>query len=639
MASTHIQLDDRLSELSRLERQLQDEIAETKRRKNDLLPISRLSVELLSEIFVISTTGDWDPPSSNPDRDHKTQYRRGCIIISQVSGSWRAVALGLPEIWANIGIRTTTKNRLLKYMMKNAGPVALSVTILPRAYVRVSASYPLYPRAWGTIDKMVTSSPIKSLIFLPSDCDRFPHFLLSSFPSGSETVQTLEVHGRPLNRLYATTVQASPSNLLPQGPPNLRRLVVWGNSCIPWKSPLLTQSPNLTSLLLTTPGDTTVAQVLFTLRRNVRLQELRLVLPDKMEGSLQMDVEPTRSQGTVSLPNLTALYLTGNVATIATLLSLVEVPVDIAHLVLSVLVPPELQSGVTAPASQVLLAASANVRSIGREDHLHNHLILPQVFKVTGQQRMSYSIEALSWDSEAGHDWAYYEADAPGPERRTAILWDQGPGVYPFGPNQWKAQFPFSFTKNVEGVWESHGWSTDSIRAFEAGVDVPESMWGQLSLCLQLEHLAFTENSVRTFLPFISGERWDQKTAGIPFPSLQTIVIEIGAEEGSGATVNGRFFPLDLILAKLVQVGLTGRQEFLASRGYISEVAAGGKWLLQRVEFKNCFCPLDKRVFDMLSAVSREVVWVERLERVSTPDVYDSEVEPTYDSENESDAQ
>ncbi|KAF6758773.1 hypothetical protein DFP72DRAFT_160416 [Ephemerocybe angulata] len=370
MANTHIQLDDRLSELSRLDRRLQEEIIETKGCRNALAPISRLSVELLSEIFVISTIGEWDPPSQNPHRDHKTQYRRGCIIISQISGSWRAVALGSPEIWARIDIRTTTKNSLLKYMMKNAGPVALSVVIHSGEHSPVSAADPPRIRALNTIKTMLASSPMKSLTFFLSSSMIF-YTLIPSFPSRSETIQTLEVNS--YWSWDSSTPWPSKKELLPQGAPNLRRLVLLGPVCIPWKSGLFTQSPNLTSLHLNAPTDTTVAKISSALRHNVHLQELKLLLPqDDMKAS---PAKP--NQGTVLLPNLTALHLTGSVANVTTLLSLVQIPVDIAHLVLSVHVPPEfLQSDVTAPPSQVLLAASANARSIGREDHLHNHLIV-----------------------------------------------------------------------------------------------------------------------------------------------------------------------------------------------------------------------------------------------------------------------
>ncbi|KAF5339428.1 hypothetical protein D9611_009841 [Ephemerocybe angulata] len=612
MASAQAELDDRIVQL---ERQLKDELISMKRRRNGMSPVSKLFPELLSKIFSISTIGDWDPPTEKQDRRQAGPYRRGCIIISQVSWSWRTIALGSPDVWARIRIRTTTKNRLVKYMMKNASQVPLSVDYNCKEYGPLSGIIPDKPRALNMIKEILARAPMKTLIFRPSHPPVFNE-LLPLFPSKSDVIQVLEVYSYPLHR-HGELDNPTQEDFFAQGAPYLRRLVVRGHVFIPWTSALLTQSPYLTFLELNTPSDTTIHQIYQAIGNNTRLQHLKLILPDNMkisEGVL--DTEPRTSQETISLPDLHTLQLTGNLSTLVAILSLVEIPASIETFVLSVAVPRGDQPNLL-PGFHTLLAASERARWIGlSEDPSQRLLVSPQVFKVTGYMFTSYSIEASTWEDQLDEP---FSTNRQAPKGHTSITWVDGDRTRTlFDPNEWGRYFPFSFTRNTDGVWESYGWSLGSITAFEAGADVPESLWNIISTLPQLKHLSLSDYSARTASSFISGDdHWDANPARaadgatIPFPDLQTIVVETRTDnQRHGITSQGHFFHINTMIARLLYGGLVRRQHFLASRGvYASE---GGGWRLRRIEMRNCVVPMDQETSKMLSFMSHDVVWTRR---------------------------
>ncbi|KAI0036308.1 hypothetical protein K488DRAFT_67781 [Vararia minispora EC-137] len=86
----------------------------TKRRHNDLVPISKLPLELFTEIVRLVTE------ASRPQRKHyHLQRRLGWLSLTHVCSSWRSRIIGLPALWAsNIGIFPSA----IKEMLLRAGP-------------------------------------------------------------------------------------------------------------------------------------------------------------------------------------------------------------------------------------------------------------------------------------------------------------------------------------------------------------------------------------------------------------------------------------------------------------------------------------------------------------------------------------
>ncbi|KAJ7628243.1 hypothetical protein DFH06DRAFT_1102793 [Mycena polygramma] len=101
-------------------------------------PVRRLPVELLAEIFEICSATQKNLSSLNPTtptRELERLAKHHLLQLSQVSATWRKVALGTPRLWASIVLNTTL-------WVVSAAPMAKAISLLASALER-SAAHPL----------------------------------------------------------------------------------------------------------------------------------------------------------------------------------------------------------------------------------------------------------------------------------------------------------------------------------------------------------------------------------------------------------------------------------------------------------------------------------------------------------------
>lgn len=91
-----------------------------------LSPIRRLPAEVLSIVFMFCLPADWTMINCSPQDTP--------MLLSQICGHWRAVAVSTPGLWSSINLESwpdnpTSKLPLLKVWLKRSGESALSIRL------------------------------------------------------------------------------------------------------------------------------------------------------------------------------------------------------------------------------------------------------------------------------------------------------------------------------------------------------------------------------------------------------------------------------------------------------------------------------------------------------------------------------
>lgn len=124
--------------------QLEQELLELKRQRNELSPVSTIPPEILCQILLLATS--YSEPQekvyfvSPPDG---FRVERCTDTLLHVSHSWRSAALGCPQLWLEIDIRMASDARRIDFMVKHAHPLSISL--------HVNAVAPVHPTWNGPI--------------------------------------------------------------------------------------------------------------------------------------------------------------------------------------------------------------------------------------------------------------------------------------------------------------------------------------------------------------------------------------------------------------------------------------------------------------------------------------------------------
>ncbi|KAJ3543626.1 hypothetical protein NMY22_g3078 [Coprinellus aureogranulatus] len=274
--------------------QLQLEILDLKRRRNELSLISSLPADIMTDIFSFSLT------TLGPEKRWK--QLPDFVRLSHVSRAWRAFVLDVSGFWALMQIRKKTSPELLVSQMRLSKEVPLIIE-----YYNPSKT----PQNLETISKIIrgASKRLRSL----SIYGEYPAVqgLLSFQWTPASALETLEIHDiEPFGSRRSRGLL--PANVFSGSTPNLRRIVLSGYT-LPWTSSILA-SPHLTHLEMGSQSfqhdacritRQFTSDLLLFLSKCSQLKTLRLEFPGTGGDIALVDVVWTR----VELPSIEELQI------------------------------------------------------------------------------------------------------------------------------------------------------------------------------------------------------------------------------------------------------------------------------------------------------------------------------------------
>ena len=297
-------VDDReRSEIDREIIKFELAIRQLKCRRNNLAPISRLPPEVLGKVFSFIENEEWESVSSRPS----------WIGFSQVSHSWRTVAINTPELWGELPLWNLKQAKLMLERSKMADlsidhelshiPTSISpvVTFLQDVLAnhlsrisRLRLTY-LKPATFSQLFKDCPSSRASRLHTL--------HF--SAFPGFAFVSSPLDPQSTLPDELFLETER-------------LRHLEL--SACnINWDAPLLRNLESLTVRL--NYNRPSLIQFLTALRAMPGLKSL------KMSHSLPNSNDTlVSSKDTVNLARLHELHLAGTLNEVASVMVHISIP-------------------------------------------------------------------------------------------------------------------------------------------------------------------------------------------------------------------------------------------------------------------------------------------------------------------------
>ncbi|KAJ3504610.1 hypothetical protein NMY22_g17864 [Coprinellus aureogranulatus] len=250
--------------------QLEQDLFDLKRSRNELSPISLLPAEILTTIFCLSRKGiDWSGRCKRlPD------FAR----LAHVCHAWREIALDSPSLWTLVQIRPTTARELVQYQLINARGSFLTLE-----YVDKSNE----PAHLDILSNVLDRTPLKSITLCAQD------FVIRQVLCGVKHwvayLAELVIECRTLS--YSNSHIVLPQHISGGIMPKLHRLSL-SNYILPWISPILS-SPNLKDLTLGSnyhpSGRITgeyMIEFLSFLRRTPHLEVLNLSFPPTSAGPL-----------------------------------------------------------------------------------------------------------------------------------------------------------------------------------------------------------------------------------------------------------------------------------------------------------------------------------------------------------------
>ncbi|KAF9047121.1 hypothetical protein BDZ89DRAFT_1058191 [Hymenopellis radicata] len=269
-----------------------------KSRRNALTLISRLPVEVLCHIFILTSR-------------ESTQSQ--CIQVSHVCTQWRNAALGCPALWSNLTFKSAPEwvHEMIKRSME--APLIINANMVYGTPMMRNAVAAALKRIGRTVE-LTLSGPID---------DMQTTFLSLHQPAPFLRVLSLTQIPVPLS-----TRLSIPDDLFSGYTPSLRKLTI--QFCqLGWNSTLL---KNLTHLVVRSPGEDGVASIdeLLPVLRNMPLLEhlelydaltLTAVNPDS-DSYFRLG----RIRDVVQLPRLLELRVGSGVMAVTELLLHLSIP-------------------------------------------------------------------------------------------------------------------------------------------------------------------------------------------------------------------------------------------------------------------------------------------------------------------------
>ncbi|KAH6901498.1 hypothetical protein BKA70DRAFT_1308836 [Coprinopsis sp. MPI-PUGE-AT-0042] len=220
---------------------MEKEILIVRSQRNRLAPISRLPVEMLTNIFLECAASPW--PTSNSKKEGSSALYTKWTVVSHVCRQWRDVALGCSELWSTLNQKMSVKWMEAMIERSKASPISI-LNYNPGAIDPKTNKSQTLLKALSETGKLRKIELRLGVVHWNEEAAKVISSLNSPAPflvDFSMTVH-LSIRGRSLRSL--------PRDFLGGDAPMLRRLELI--HCHPSWNPTLF-SPNLTSLRLTNP--------------------------------------------------------------------------------------------------------------------------------------------------------------------------------------------------------------------------------------------------------------------------------------------------------------------------------------------------------------------------------------------------
>jgi len=278
-------------------------IRQLKHRRNNLAPISRLPPEILGKVFSFIPFGEWDNFSTSAS----------WIAFSEVSHSWRAVAINTPELWGELPLGNVKRART---MLERSKMTDLSIN-----YEFSNIFAPLTSPVVTFLRDVLANhlSHIGELRLKRLKPTTFAHLFKDISPSRASKLHTLSISaGYTLPSISLSEPQSTLPDDVFLETERLRHLEL--SACnINWDASLLRNLETLT--LSHSHNRPSLKQVLAALRQMPGLKSLKMShsLPKSGDGLVS-------TKETISLPRLRMLHLVGTLNEVASVLVHISIP-------------------------------------------------------------------------------------------------------------------------------------------------------------------------------------------------------------------------------------------------------------------------------------------------------------------------
>ncbi|KAJ3544482.1 hypothetical protein NMY22_g2764 [Coprinellus aureogranulatus] len=528
---------------------LEQELLELKRQRNDLSPVSATPPEILCQILLLATTPEDDSEMRKIERDIGT--------LCHVSHSWRATALGSPELWADINVGMATNPKQVEFMLKHAFP------------------HPVTLRIDGTPNGQHSQLRALEAVVCALSGEDTVHQLAAIGSSGLLTSLLGVVNLRTLRTLQlvkdtsifgdgATDASLAQSLLFsPEtSSTQLRDLYIEGFS-IPLTSPILNRSLQVTTLSLPIPPDSNLSLILDMLRNLLLIQQLGLRFVEPLRPS-QAVVNPVR------LNRLSRVAFTGDSAAIISVLSYLRLSAMTLNLDLSC----ELRSHINpqqegANLFRVIGAAQCHPTTDGKgpapKRPFSPHIIALGDLSSKEEGLMNMVLNDWMSFDDISEDGAGDHIMDPSASI-SVVFREHG------RPIEWARWNPLVVTNDPKELGRLTGWSMEELRlfCFLDHTDYSASLWQLLAKCPSITNLALHSAHIPKLVALHSEVR---NPIVLPFLSLQELEVSLlrhmeTFQQGDPALPVGEYYrPL---LEPLYQA-LTARQFFYKTRGIEKE--------------------------------------------------------------------
>lgn len=500
--------------------QLERELLELKRQRNELSPVSAIPPEVLCQILLLATSYPHDTKSFIKLQERFRVER--CIgTLCHVSHSWRTTALGCPQLWTDIDIRMATDERKVDFMVKHAHPLAISLNIhgtVPESSARRYGQL----QALDPVIKLLSGGVSFEKLALSGSLSLLTELLQIAQPSTLKALQIVVSDKRSLG-YTAAGASISQHPLFTCGASELRTLSLEG-CAIPLTSPILLGSPHLTSLSLHVQRESSASHLLDMLKTMRHVRRLNLDFRGPFSTSLA-------ALNPVHLPFLTDAVLRGDSGSVITTVSNLRLSTTSLNLNLYC---------VFRNRSNVQPAGAMLFRALGRARCLPQGICMaapsddPFSPQLLGLGRPPYAqgpdgvctVTMGNWMSQVPPE---SDRELTVPAAAVSIVFlDQSTSSH----IHWSKWHPLMLANHPSDMQLTTGWSMDALFMFGFHDDggYPDSFWRFLSECPKILDLAIAASHVPKLIPHLSVNE-----VNFPFPSLARITVEGATSQNATA--------------------------------------------------------------------------------------------------------
>ncbi|KAJ3532464.1 hypothetical protein NMY22_g7733 [Coprinellus aureogranulatus] len=544
----------------------EEEILELKRQRNEFSPVSRVPPEILCQILLLATIRS--STRLHPDDSSRHREERCMEVLCHVCHSWRAVALACPELWVDIDVRWRSKAEHVKFFVKHAHPLPLSVCIDGTTGGSIKHS-PKTTQLTGfdAMKRILSESKAAFALLMLAGTYKLIMNYLGMLPEATE-IRAIHVFNTDFKD--SGQMMVIPQCGLTTGKrPNLHKLTLSGCG-ISLTSPVLLQA-NLTSLTLAIPLANTAPQLFNLLRNTSQLQMLQLYFNDRGFPSHPPIANLLEA---VNLPQLEILLLKGGSAAILLVLQNLVLPSVVVYFEIACYVPPSESSG---HIGEKLYEAIGQSRRASVQTWLdRGQPFSPKILSIVGSSpKGRHRIEAYYWEKAPSGNF-------PPCRSSTSVeveVYTRRTGAIRRGND--KDWLPMFVCHRPEDLTRSTGWSLSELTALKL-VDLydshlPSSVWNLMSASPNLLDLYIEGPHFFEFLPSLCARHGNElrEQINFPFPRLRTI--EITGVWPSNTALDDVLKPMTAVLENRLQLAVecgvegTGALEYLSIIGPIKE--------------------------------------------------------------------